>query len=427
MRSTATLSALATIAGAAFVGPALPGSADAAPTGVAPRIATLDLDPAHLRGSVGGLVGPVWEAVSFDLLGLVWSGEARLPQMSVRTRSDGAWRAWRHLHVDADGPDVADPVEGATAGTAPLWAEGSDGVQLRVEAPVLALPADLRLVLVDPGEAPSDAAEFAEASSGASGPPPIASRAQWKADEGLREQARYTGEVRAAFVHHTDDGNSYARSDVPRMIRAIYAFHVKGRGWADLGYNFVVDRWGRVWEGRAGGVERSVRGAHTGGFNVDSVGIAVMGEFTHRRPRREVLESLARLITWKFDRADSALTPLGRSRLTSTGSENSRYDKGEEASFRRISGHRDASHTLCPGRHLYDALPEVRRRVAALQRRADLERGSAEFGQPRGFRGLLDPPLDPVAPPAPWGEVRKQSDPWARPDPPPFTPPEGDG
>ena len=79
------------------------------------------------------------------------------------------------------------------------------------------------------------------------------------------------------FVHHTDTPNGYAPGDVPAIIRSIYTYHVRSNGWNDIGYNFLVDAYGRVYEGRAGGIDRPVIGAHTEGFNTGSVGIAVIG------------------------------------------------------------------------------------------------------------------------------------------------------
>ncbi|BFO20869.1 hypothetical protein SHKM778_72570 [Streptomyces sp. KM77-8] len=91
---------------------------------------------------------------------------------------------------------------------------------------------------------------------------------------------RYDDEVVAVFIHHTDSPNGYDCADAPGIIRTLYEGQTGARDWDDLGYNFVVDRCGTVYEGRAGGTDRPVTGAHTQGFNHRSTGIAALGTFT---------------------------------------------------------------------------------------------------------------------------------------------------
>ena len=92
------------------------------------------------------------------------------------------------------------------------------------------------------------------------------------------------GTIKAGFVHHTVDANSYTSAQVPAIIRGIYSFHTKSRGWSDIGYNFLIDRFGRTWEGRAGGVDQPVIGAHTGGYNSQLFGAAAIGTFNTTTP-----------------------------------------------------------------------------------------------------------------------------------------------
>jgi hypothetical protein len=426
MRSVAALFVLTMVAGTASVGSLGSGGTSTREPGVAPRVMHLGLSESDLAAApatAGALLTAPRETSPFSLLALTWApGPTPLPEVAIRTRGADGWSDWTHLHADADGPDAdeAAPREG----TAPLWTGDADAFQVRVETPAPgrapALPTDLRLVLVDPGHAPTDdaaaqpspaeptvpepadtAAEaeaepaFEEAAAAHNAWPHIAARADWGADERMRERPKYTGPVRAAFVHHTAGTNRYTRRDVPRIVRAIYAFHVRGRGWADIGYNFLVDKWGRVWEGRAGGVGLPVRGAHTGGFNRDSFGIAALGDFSRRKPQPAMLESIARVIRWKFDQPDASLDPSDKTRLTSTGGGTSRYRAGTEVTFRRVSGHRDAGRTACPGDRLYAKLPALRERVAELQGAGDVE-----FGGARPI-GEEDSPTRPgsVAPP----------------------------
>ncbi|WP_123525044.1 peptidoglycan recognition protein [Streptomyces sp. 840.1] len=196
--------------------------------------------------------------------------------------------------------------------------------------------------------------------------PAIVSRAAWHADEHLvREPAVYTGAVRAVFIHHTGESNDYDCADVPRMLRAVEESHIKGNGWDDIGYNFLVDRCGTIYEGRAGGVRRSVRGAHTTGFNADSVGIAVLGNYGRGATVPPVLmRALAKVAAWKLL---PGIDPRGKVRLVSTN-DASRFPKGTAAVLNVISGHRDAYQTTCPGEALYAELPAIRAATAALRR-----------------------------------------------------------
>ncbi|CAM5689648.1 Peptidoglycan recognition protein family domain-containing protein OS=Streptomyces violarus OX=67380 GN=FHS41_006917 PE=3 SV=1 [Streptomyces violarus] len=104
-------------------------------------------------------------------------------------------------------------------------------------------------------------------------------------NEGLRERGfRYTKKVKAAFVHHTATGNNYPCTQAPSLLRSIYRYHVKSIGWRDFGYNFAIDKCGNIYEGRAGGVTKAVLGAHTLGFNTNSMGIAVLGSYGATNP-----------------------------------------------------------------------------------------------------------------------------------------------
>ncbi|MGN5631705.1 peptidoglycan recognition protein family protein [Streptomyces sp. AC154] len=196
--------------------------------------------------------------------------------------------------------------------------------------------------------------------------PAIVSRTAWHADEHLvREPAVYTGPVRAVFIHHTGESNDYDCADVPRMLRAVEESHVEGNGWDDIGYNFLVDRCGTIYEGRAGGIRRSVRGAHTTGFNADSVGIAVLGNYGSGTTVPPVLvRALAKVAAWKLA---PGVDPRGKVRLVSTN-DASRFPKGTAAVLNVISGHRDAYQTTCPGEALYGELPAIRAATAALRK-----------------------------------------------------------
>ena len=125
-----------------------------------------------------------------------------------------------------------------------------------------------------------------------------------------------------AYVHHTAGTNGYTRLQAPAIVRAIELYHVKGNGWNDIGYNALVDRFGTVYEGRAGGVDRNVVGAHAKGFNTGSFGIAVMGDFRTADPPAAAVDALVKTLAWRLDLAPrgSARDAQRRSRRATSGS-----------------------------------------------------------------------------------------------------------
>jgi uncharacterized protein with LGFP repeats len=184
----------------------------------------------------------------------------------------------------------------------------------------------------------------------------VQTRADWGADESwVRRAPSYASRVVAVTVHHTDNPNGYAPSDVPGLIRADYAYHVKARGWSDLGYNLLVDQFGRVWEGRRGGLGRATIGSHAQGFNTGTLGVAMLGDMTRARASVAAQKALARVIgyaaaTWHFD-------PRTTVRLTSRGSP--RYPRGHVVTLHRVFGHGETGITACPG-SLQQDLPRLR-------------------------------------------------------------------
>ncbi|MFF0016082.1 peptidoglycan recognition protein [Streptomyces sp. NPDC005374] len=177
----------------------------------------------------------------------------------------------------------------------------------------------------------------------------------------------YDDKVLAVFVHHTDSPNDYDCSDAPRIIRYLAAGQTGARDWDDIGYNFLVDRCGTIYEGRAGGVDRPVTGAHTLGFNHRTAGIAALGTFTAGAPvPRAMTDAIAALIAWKLGLTGT--DPRATVRLTSSNSL-SRYAAGTTAELPALAGHNDGYMTSCPGAALRARLPEIRERAARLQGR----------------------------------------------------------
>ncbi|MFJ6844858.1 peptidoglycan recognition protein [Streptomyces griseoluteus] len=199
--------------------------------------------------------------------------------------------------------------------------------------------------------------------------PAIRPRSAWldRATPRRQPPPRYDDRVVAVFVHHTDSPNDYDCADAPRIIRALYAGQTGARHWDDIGYNFLVDRCGTIYEGRAGGADRAVTGAHTMGFNHRSAGIAALGTFTAgAEVPAAMTDAIAALAAWKLGPSDT--DPRARVRLTST-SDLSRYHSGTPATLPAIAGHGTAYATSCPGAALTATLPAIRAKAARLQGR----------------------------------------------------------
>jgi hypothetical protein len=221
--------------------------------------------------------------------------------------------------------------------------------------------------------------------------PAIVPRLSWDADESIRRAPpTYAPKLRFAIVHHTAGKNDYTRAEAPAIVKGIELYHVKGNGWNDIGYNFLVDRFGTIYEGRYGGIDRSVVGAHALGFNTGSVGVAVLGTYGSAAPSRAAQDAVASLLAWRLDLAH--VDPLSMLTVTSGGSE--RYAPGMPVTLRAVSGHRDTGLTECPGAAFYrrlDAIAAAAREIGGpkiFDPRVDV----AKSGQVR-FRARLSAPL----------------------------------
>ncbi|MFE9851180.1 peptidoglycan recognition protein [Streptomyces sp. NPDC005576] len=197
--------------------------------------------------------------------------------------------------------------------------------------------------------------------------PPIVSRAGWGADEKLNGEApEYTTSVKAVFVHHTAQTNDYDCADSPAIMRSLHAFHVQSNGWKDLGYNFIVDKCGTIFEGRKGGVDQPVFGAHTYGFNRETAGVAVIGSYTDSKASTAATTAVARIASWKLGQYQG--NPAGTTTLTAGATQQSgtgiSYTAGKTYTFNQISGHRDGFNTECPGTALYGQLGAIRSAAA---------------------------------------------------------------
>ena len=366
------------------------------------------LEPRTEKKTATEVVSEPTDVTGFGTVGITWeSGEFVAEDqiaVQVRTQLDGAWSDWADVtYHDDHGPDPdSEEAKKSRPGTEPVVVGDVDNVQVRVEmTDDAALPDDLNLAVVDPGQAeetaeeapaidtsklpasdvtstgaPIESTEGLEATEETSdgaltlsaaaaraatpGPltvvtpkPMIYSRAQWGADESMRDGTPSYFEVHGGFVHHTVNANDYKRKDVPAILRSIYAYHTQSRGWSDIGYNFLVDRFGRIWEGRYGGVDRPVVGAHTLNYNSYSFAMSAIGNFELVQPSEAMLQAYGALFAWKLSlhgvAAGSTIQRIG------------------QKNFQAINGHRDAASTACPGKYLYAKIPEIRRLAALAQ------------------------------------------------------------
>jgi hypothetical protein len=367
---------------AAAVDPEVAEYALTAPAGA--RLAPGALRASSRRTATGGqeLTSDAVPVQGYGAVGVTWQHGLQVADAALsvqaRTFQDGAWSDWTAVHYHADhGPDPdSDEARQARPGTEPLLIGEVDQVQVRITTDSSA-PSDMKLAVVDPGEATTTArekpaidtdtldgdasgtsdtseGELALEASVTAPKPKIFSRAQWGADESMRDApSLHYYEVHAGFVHHTVNANDYTRAQVPSIIRGIYAYHTRSQGWSDIGYNFLVDRFGRVWEGRYGGVDRPVVGAHTLGYNDNAFAASAIGNFETARPSRAMIRAYARLFAWKLS-LHGVNAADGKQYVTS------RY-------FKAINGHRDAGATACPGIYLYNKIPRIRDLATAAQ------------------------------------------------------------
>ncbi len=319
----------------------------------------------------------------FNLVGLHWQGSG---SVSFRTRSvSHRWSVWRSAAPEAeDRPDAHARERGRPGWRLgnPYWTGTSDRIQYRLRGRVRRLRA--WFVWSPPAPAPPRLLAVA-------GAPAIVPRLSWSANESIRRGApAYAQSLRFALVHHTAGANGYTRAESAAIVRGIQLYHVRGNGWNDIGYNFLVDRYGQVFEGRYGGVERNVVGAHAEGFNTGSVGVALMGNYGSGEPPAAAREVLARLLAWRLDVAH--VEPL--STLTAISGGNAKFPAGIPVFLHAISGHRDTGFTTCPGDALYRRIGELARAASALglpKLYSPAVRG--KLGGPIRFTARLSAPL----------------------------------
>jgi hypothetical protein len=324
-------------------------------------------------GALTPTVATVELASPTDLVGVEWKGSAQ-ENISLRFRGrDGRWSSWVSAGANGHGPDVR-PATDRQVGE-PIWTGGTTSVQIRAAGRVS--DAKLHLVNVN-GDADRHGGTAGPLASMASlplatpdlsagaGQPPIIAREAWARGMAPPKVAPEYGAVEMAFVHHTENPNGYAAGEVPPMLRAIYVFHRYVNGWNDIGYNFVVDLYGRIFEARAGGIDEPVVGAHAGGYNLSSTGIAVLGTFSSVPISTAARDTLEKLLAWKLSLHGVPAQGRVTVKVNPAGASYSRFPANARVSLPRIAGHRDGDATECPGNVLYGELPAIRTGVRRL-------------------------------------------------------------
>ncbi|MSV48703.1 MAG: hypothetical protein F2914_06715, partial [Actinobacteria bacterium] len=313
-----------------------------------PTTSTVPVPPSAPSGETvteDRVTGSADKVSQFSAIGVLLEKPPTEPILVRVHAADGSWGSWRELGVESDeGPDstpgagVAEG-NGAAYGTEPLWVQDAIGYELNLsseDAPT----AEIALVRDDTKRTVT----VATAVAGAAVPTPfgIHMRTEW----GARSTSTSVGStVKLAVVHHSASSNDYSPAEVPGVLRSIQAYHMDGRGWSDIAYNFVVDKYGGIWEGRGGGIDKPVIGAHAMGFNTNSVGVMVIGDYTAAKPTAAALESVSQVIGWKL--ALHRVDPGGRVDFTSLGS--TKYAAGVVVNLPRVVGHQQIGLTGCPG------------------------------------------------------------------------------
>ncbi len=311
------------------------------------------------------------------VMGVTWD-DTKDVSIDARYLIDGEWGTWQALGIDGYKGEEGDSLPG----TEPFIVTGAAALQVRASS-ATGVPSELTVEMFSSAGDESQvvplsasgavgysrsapAARFTGLPSGelpvpetalpglVDNPmPTIHLRDEWNPRDPSGEFVN--GTVRGVAVHHTAGSNSYSRSDVPGILRAIQRYHMDARDWYDIGYNFLIDKYGRIWEGRAGGVLNTIKGVHSHSFNGLVTGVSIMGNFQNHTPSRVSRDALVEFIAWK---------------LTLHGvSADGRILHPTEGSFPAVIGHRDIPEaaTACPGTKLYYRLSKLKARAIDLQ------------------------------------------------------------
>ncbi|WP_421734411.1 N-acetylmuramoyl-L-alanine amidase [Cellulomonas sp.] len=320
-------------------------------------------------------------------IGVTWpAGAAPAEDAQVRTLDDGTWTAWQALEGSDVAPDLGTVDAARTRdGTDSFWIGDADAVQLSFAATSTGGPDDMSLTLVGSQEVAPAGAEPLVGSAASTGsaratvrnaaltapaaaalPTAVAAPIVFTRDAwGARAQVCSPDVAKTlvgAVLHHTAGSNTYASvAEAMQQIRNDQAYHIDGRGWCDIGYNFIVDKWGNLYEGRQNSLTQPIIGVHAGGFNTGTVGVSMLGEYGAVAPSPAMQEAVARIIGYRL--GVYGRNPDGSMVYTTLGGENSRFAAGTTLQLPVVFGHRDVAYTACPGNLGYSTLPGIRQRA----------------------------------------------------------------
>lgn len=383
-RTLLAATAAAVPAGAAVL-TAAPALADPTVTGGETRIVDVPLAGAPLVDVEGAEVRDLTEQPA-TMVGVTWPEDLDAPDVQVRgLDQDGEWSEWFLLEA-AEDPETGE----AVSGTEVAWVgvvsalqiragvDGADATEPLVAHVVTTSPAPeddqvaalSEMPATDTAAAGREAAQEQQApqmrmmsASVAANPatpalvgaPSFTSRAAWGANESLVRSTRGADELKSVVIHHTAGTNNYSRAQSAQLVRGILAYHTQSQGWADIGYNMLVSKYGQVFEGRSGGLHRNIIGAHALGFNTGSFGISVMGDYTSTTVPRAAEVAVSQLVGWKLL---STFQPGVSGRASWSGAAGTKHPSS--GTLPRMFGHRDVNYTSCPGDRLYSRFGALR-------------------------------------------------------------------
>ncbi|QHD84212.1 N-acetylmuramoyl-L-alanine amidase [Gordonia sp. JH63] len=355
---------------------------------------------------VGAAVTHIVREAPIKMVAFTWERPVDVDLKLRAKNPDGKWGPWTVLEQISRGqaPSAKNPV-----GTEPVWVGDAREVQVAASKDGLAIPAaetqggDLAQLAV--GTASTVVTELATVALNAlkatlispesllglgssllsplTGGPQVVARQAWGADESIRcSQPVYSPQMRGAIVHHTAGSNDYTPQQSAEIVRGIYAYHARSLNWCDIGYNVLIDKYGQIFEGAFGGLDRNVEGTHTGGFNKETLGVSMIGNLEEVPPTAAMVSATGKFLRWRLGKA--GLNPAGTATLTSEGFAGTKFAAGTQSNLPVISGHRDYNSTSCPGVHGYAALTAIRA----------LAGGAPPAPEPT-------PPADPAAPAPP--------------------------
>ena len=338
------------------LGPAPATSPDAGVTSGAAAADANRVTPAGLHASATGVA-------EFRLIAVKLHTSSS-DDVQLRVHDASGWSDWQALTLAGDEAPDADSAEAAHAAkvaggarfTEPIWVGSADGYEISV--PAGATDATAEVVRDTTRIVKKQGSQAGAAVAPTSGQPPINLRSSWNARPSV-DPPSIASTVRMAIVHHSVTANDYAPGDVPGILRSIQTFHIDGRGWNDIAYNFAVDKFGTIWEARGGGITNAIIGGHAMGANVETTGVVTLGDFSAAAAPQSMVNAIGDLIGWKL--YVHGTDPNGTN--TYTLGVNTKYPTGTVLNLPNVIGHRDVGATGCPGDNLYPRLGEIRARA----------------------------------------------------------------